>query len=309
MTQAALDLSAKPGWTPPVFPSPSVVAQEVKDILEQFIDAGKRTWVPGPTNPIEVIEVSSFAQLPVILERLEQSGDTVRLVFPTMLSTGDPAKDTRIADEQTAIRDLMSQRHAKPIGDLITEAFSKIEDSYLFDDLRTSTADFQEILRWWKDNDNRWKLNAASQVKLQVAEVVDLSTGENEAEKDALRDLLVKGVQNPTTPDRFVCILPNNEREAKELGQKVLDGIAAATMTSPVNLESIPVWVCANVVWDRMSRPSGSVGITPMDLKELQRRIGANEKIVTGAASQGFSGERGGFFRRAADWLWADGWN
>jgi hypothetical protein len=276
---SAIDLATDSAWTPPTFPTAPGALQAVMDTLSEFKDPAKRSWVPGPTKPIELIEVSSFAQLPVILRRLQDAPDTVRLVFPK-ISTGDAVRDGLIEDEQKEIHALMSKRHATPIGALITEAYAKVEQSHIFLDVQTHATELQGILAWWRDNDNGWKLDAASQVKLQVAEVIDLSAGKNDAERDALRDILVRGVQDPATKDRFICILPNVEDQAKELAEQVINAVTTAAGLPAVDLTAIKVWISPSSVWSSTSLPVNPPSAQEETLAEIKIKLDRSQKIV-----------------------------
>jgi hypothetical protein len=138
----------------------------------------------------------------------------------------------------------------------------------------------QGILAWWRDNDNGWKLDAASQVKLQVAEVIDLSAGKNDAERDALRDILVRGVQDPATKDRFICILPNVEDQAKELAEQVINAVTTAAGLPAVDLTAIKVWISPSSVWSSTSLPVNPPSAQEETLAEIKIKLDRSQKIV-----------------------------
>lgn len=285
MTGAAiaqqLDI-AKEQTAPPIFPPRDPEVQEVLNCLEGFRSPADRKMVPGLARPIELIEVESLAQLPVILKALQESTDTVRLVFPAM-KTGDSAKDARIEDEQRQIHHLLKDRHSQPLGQLISEAMSKVESSYVFDAVRGDGARMDIVRNFWMNN-NIWNLNETSSVKLGVQEVIDVSAGANDVEKAGLCDMFVSGVAASATQDRFLCMLPADAARARDLGQRVLEAVDRIAATTPVNLDTAKVLISPAVVWEWDSVPANPPCAVLMSLAELKKRIENDEELVPSSA-------------------------
>ncbi len=301
-----VDLTPSSSRVEPNFPSTSQKQQAAKDVLLGFEDSSKNRWVPGPSRPIEVVEVTSYAQLPIILKKLNNSPDTVRLVFPSVPPTGDLGKDNKIRAEQQAIHTLIDNLHGNALADLTAQTIVLVEQSHIFDDLRDKDGDLKVILDWWLHPEGPLSFNQNSQTKLQVAHVVDLTAATTDKERAALCDMFVKGVSNAGTVARLVCILPAVEKQAKVLGASALEALSSASLTPSVNWSAVKVWITPKDTWQQPSAPENARCVSQMSLEELEERIKTNQRIVIQSRPPRGSNGRKGVFRRFLDFALQD---
>lgn len=119
-----------PPAAPPNAPIKDAAFQDVETKLQGLLNRTKQ-FISTPTGSAELLEVDSFAQVPMVLKLLEQ-GQQVRLRFPAPEVSLSDADREAIKDEQKKIHEFLSQRHNQPISASTADLTSLIKDSFLF---------------------------------------------------------------------------------------------------------------------------------------------------------------------------------
>lgn len=119
-----------PPAAPPNAPIKDAAFQDVETKLQSLLNRTKQ-FISTPTGSAELLEVDSFAQVPMVLKLLEQ-GQQVRLRFPAPEASLSDADREAIKDEQKKIHEFLSQRHNQPISASTADLTSLIKDSFLF---------------------------------------------------------------------------------------------------------------------------------------------------------------------------------
>lgn len=127
-----LNLNVGPGGGPAI----DAVQKELRDIAST-----RPQYLAVPGRTVELYEVHSWAQVPIILKRLEAKAE-VRLSFPEV-----PANNADVSKEQNEIRMFLSQRHNKPIQDMVKDLQTNIENSWLFASL--TPAEKTSVAQGW----------------------------------------------------------------------------------------------------------------------------------------------------------------
>ena len=224
MSQVATDVHIvnSPLPTQPCPAAQSRVEAELKK-LEQFRFGTLN--VPGKT--IETVEIQSWAQVALVLKRLE-AGAEVRLRFPEAASPADVAK---ISQEQKDIHDFLSTRHNFTITQTANLLVDKISKSWLFEGLDTHIAEtFAE--GWVRGR----QFNPRKTDCLSVSHVYSQETLQD---RTKTADMIAKLTATPTSPKViFEVPIDKNDAAIKAVGTDLQSAVASNKISA-----SCEVWV------------------------------------------------------------------
>lgn len=224
MSQVAIDvhLVNSPLPTQPRPAAQSRVEAELKK-LEQFKFGTLN--VPGKT--IETVEIKSWAQVALVLKRLEARAE-VRLRFPEAQPPDDVDKISR---EQKEIHDFLSNRHNLTINQTANLLVEKISKSWLFEGLDDRTA--EQLAEGWVQ---RRQFNPRKTDCLSVSHVY---TPETLQDPTKTADMIAKLTATPTSPKViFEVPIDKNDAAIKAVGTALQSAVASHKISA-----SCEVWV------------------------------------------------------------------
>jgi hypothetical protein len=255
------------GTLPPAPTNPQVT--QLRSQIAAFITDADKKLTTGPSGPIRLIEVTSYLQLPIILEKLQNSQESIRLTFPPPAG-GQP----EIVKEQEAIHNLISSRHSKTLGDLVTEFKSLLGQSYAFKGHQQ--ADVQSALNIL---DNLVHLNDKNTAQLQVNHIIDLSTVARSARKPLVEHLVTGVAKGPASGGYIVQADPSSEKDARLIARR-LDYSLTRNPKASSHIDLVQVWIGPKVDWDRNTPPPSMPSFNELSLEELRRRLRNNQAIL-----------------------------
>lgn len=181
--------------------------------------------VPGKT--IETVEIQSWAQVALVLKRLEARAE-VRLRFPEAAPPADVAK---ISQEQKDIHEFLSTRHNFTITQTANLLVDKISKSWLFEGLDTHSAEtFAE--GWVRGR----QFNPRKTDCLSVSHVY---TPETLQDSTKTADMIAKLTATPTSPKViFEVPIDKNDAAIKAVGRALNSAVASHKISA-----SCEVWV------------------------------------------------------------------
>jgi hypothetical protein len=255
------------GTLPPAPTNPQFA--QLRSQIAAFITDADKKLTTGPSGPIRLIEVTSYLQLPIILDKLQSSQESIRLTFPPPAS-GDP----EIIKEQEAIHQLISLRHSKTLGNLVTEVKSLLGRSYAFQGHQP--ADVQSAINLL---DNLVPLNDQNTAQLQVNHIIDLSTVARKARKPLVDQLVTGMAQGPASGRYILHADPSSERDARDIALGV-DRLVTRNSAANSHIDLVQVWIGPKVDWDRNSPLPSTPAFSELSLEELMKRLRNNQAIL-----------------------------
>lgn len=226
-TAAIIDLA--PRGTQAAPPASSAQEDLVKNQLRN-LSQQKIAYLPAPGRQIEVFAIDSWAQVALVLKRLDAKAE-VRLTFPE--PSAGPNFD-RISQEQIAIHDFLSKRHNLSVQCTAALLVDKIAKSWLFGDLATDQA--EKLADSWVKNQ---QLNPLKQDCISVSHVY---TEAALTDPQAKSDLLAKLSAAPTEPKVIFEVpidpSPANAAALKTIAEQFKKDVASAPITADCQ-----VWV------------------------------------------------------------------
>lgn len=144
-TQTANILHMSPAPTPPSPPAVSPASSPEALVQAELAKIEKSPFgslnVPGKT--IETIDIQSWAQVALVLKRLEAKAE-VRMTF---MEAAPPADVAKISAEQKEIHKFLSNRHNLTITETASLLVERIAGSWLFEGLQPLAA--ENLARGW----------------------------------------------------------------------------------------------------------------------------------------------------------------
>lgn len=218
-------------------------------------------FAAAPGQAMRAINVSSAAQVPMILRELHRGDGTIRINFP---SSGDP----KVTEDQVKIRAFLQGHHGEDLASLKGELVKLLEDSHSFQKLEENpkfTRSFASAEQWINANLSGVESDSSS---LDVTDVVSVKgTVEGTAEE---REPHVTGViaslHKAVTAGRGAVITISQE-DARDDG---LRGVIKTKLgeNSTIDPSKIAVWVGADVSSTTKERPDCQ-GVIRISLAEF----------------------------------------
>jgi hypothetical protein len=257
-----------------VTPPPAATSTELdslKKVIDTFIADANKKLTTGPTGPMGLIEVTSLLQLPIILEKLQNSPESIRLNFP-------PDANGQVTNEQKNIHQLLSDRHSKSLGDLTNEALNLLAGSAILKGLATDVKDgaLQYLFDKVKPDPN----HAST---LQVNHIIDASQPGADLKK--LADQLVQGVKQGSNKGGFILQVP--AQGSMECFQKALalvehiGPLLDNNEQAQANLANGTIWLGDSQVWETSSTlPNRIENFDVLSFEDLWNKYTANQELL-----------------------------
>ena len=259
----------QPGQQPA---NPPLASTQLETIINRYLSDADKYQTQSPRGAITLIEVTSALQLPIILDKLQKSPENIRLTFPDMCNS-------EILAEQTKIHTLLSERHSKDLGNIVTESKKLIENCYHFKNHTQADKAYAE-----KYLAGRANPSANSTVILNVDQFISIPTTAKNAHKP-LVDQLVQGLGQGSVRGNYIVELPRDERIAREVCTE-LETSLGKNQPAAANISIAKAWIGTNQKWERTSPPPVPPTIEQMDLDDLRKKARGGTPIFTPPAQQ-----------------------
>lgn len=140
-------------------------------------------FTAAPGKAMRAINVSSAAQVPMILRELHRGDESIRISFP-------PSTDPKVTKDQVKIRAFLQEHHGKELASLKSELITLLENSHSFEKLQENTkfsTAFDSAATWIDANFTGVESNNSM---LTVTDVVSLE-GATEKREDTVAAAIV----------------------------------------------------------------------------------------------------------------------
>lgn len=213
--------------TPPPGPTipPELASIQTSDIdafnaLQTALKDLHEKPIQSCAKQVTALEVTSWAQVPRIIQLLQQGSSLeLKLVFPE--PTGpDAAQNALIKKEQEAIHDFMSTHHSKPLPDMFQLLEKNLETSWIWPTATIAANKAAGFAVLWMAS---FKLNNADTDLLTTTHVVDISKIKGTApDKQAIQDQIVSRAPKSASAPGILFEVPDKPGFQKAL-QRFID--------------------------------------------------------------------------------------
>ncbi len=254
----------------------------------------------APGQAMRAVNVSSAAQVPMILRELHRSDGSIRIHFP---SSADP----KVIEDQVKIRAFLQEHHGKDLASLKSELVTLLEGSHSFQDLQSNTKftkAYASAEQWIDANLSGVSSNSS---KLHVTDVVSVR-GDAEQLENKISGVIAS-LQDSQSRGRGTLVTASH---ADAQDQSLKDAIRAKLgESSQIDPSKVKVWIGAEAGGLTKSRPTCE-GVRELSLAEflapaevpLEATTSArNEDLVVGslsASAAGATSEESGLITVAA---------
>jgi serine/threonine protein phosphatase PrpC len=191
-------------------------------------------FAAAPGQAMRAINVSSAAQVPMILRELHRTDGTIRINFP---SSADP----KVTQDQVKIRTFLQEHHGKDLASLKSELVTLLTDSHSFRDLKddkTFKKSFASAEQWIDAN---FSGIASSNSTLDVTDVISVKGAAEKREAQVTG--VIASLQESVTAGRGAVVTISHE----DAGDQELKDVIRTKLgeTSGIDASMVKVWIGA----------------------------------------------------------------
>jgi len=193
-------------------------------------------FTAAPRQAMRAINVSSAAQVPMILRELHRGDESIRISFP-------PSADPKVTEDQIKIRAFLQEHHGKELASLKNELTTLLEGSHSFKELQANnkfSKAFDSAAKWIDANFTGVESNNSM---LTVTDVVSLE-GATEKREETIAAAIVSLEESDKSGRAAVVTVSHADAQDPALKDAIRARLDEAKQIDPSNVK---VWIGAEV--------------------------------------------------------------
>jgi len=234
-------------------------------------------FTAAPGKAMRAINVSSAAQVPMILRELHRGDESIRISFP-------PSTDPKVTEDQIKIRAFLQEHHGKELASLKSELTTLLEGSHSFKELQANnkfSKAFDSAAKWIDANFTGVESNNSM---LTVTDVVSLE-GATEKREDTIAAAIVSLEESHKGGRAAVVTVSHTDAQGPALKDAIRARLDEAKQIDPSNVK---VWIGAEAGAITKTRPACEV-VRELSLRDFLASTGypveANKEAVGSASA------------------------
>lgn len=225
----------------------------------------------APGQAMRAVNVSSAAQVPMILRELHRNDGSIRISFPS-------STDPKVTEDQVKIRAFLQEHHGKDLASLKSELVALLEGSHSFKNLQSNPKfkkTFASAEKWIDANFSGVRSDSSN---LHVTDVVSVRGGVEQGEERVSG--LIASLQDSLSHERGAVVTVSHT-DAQD--QSLKDAIRAKLgETSQIDPSKVKVWIGAESGTITKKQPNCS-SVREISLAEFLEVAEASPGVTTSA--------------------------